>query len=315
MRVQPTEVDTSDQSTEVDTSDQPTEGDMSVQPTEVEGRAATFRLTYHNHSSAPAAVALTAQDRDEGLRFRCEPAEPVIVPAGSACSVMVHVVPKVREAVGVPHAYAIVFRALQVWPLRESNPDLVREARFTYVPPLSTRAPAMVPAWLRRLPLWTLPLPFVLLVLLLVLAASRTRASPTTQPPWPRPKVTSPTLALSRPSIGRFTLIHPHQGQPYELVWQTSQAQHVTLDGRPVAAGGAVVLQAPLHSALYRLVAMNGSRRATAHLHVVVDARTTDPRAFVLTAPDIARPHDGMAIRRHGFARRRQTAENRGLRV
>jgi hypothetical protein len=246
--------------------------DMSVQPTEVEGRAATFQLTYRNHSPEPITVALTAQDGDEGLRFRCEPAEPMIVPAGGVSSVLVHVVPKVREMVGVPHAYAIVLRALPVWSVRESNADLVREVRFTYVPLIPTPAPTMLPAWLRRLPVWTVPLPLVLLFLLLVLAASWTRASSTTQPTRPQPRVTSRTLALSRPSIRRFTLVHPHQGQPYELVWQTSEAQHVTLDGWPVSAHGAMVLQAPLHSALYRLEATNGSRRATAHLHVVVDS-------------------------------------------
>ena len=156
MPVQPTDTD-------MDMPVQPMDMDMFVQPTEVEGRTATFRLTYRNHSAAPISVALTAQDGEEGLGFRCEPAEPVIVPVGSASSVMVQVVPKVREMVGLPHAYAIVFRALQVWPVRESNRDLVREARFTYVPPIPTPAPAMLPAWLRRLPLWTLPLLLVLL--------------------------------------------------------------------------------------------------------------------------------------------------------
>jgi hypothetical protein len=185
----------------VDMSAQPAQVDMSVQPTEVEGRAATFGLTYRNHSPAPISVALAAQDGEERLRFRCEPAEPVIVPAGSASAVMVHVVPKVRETVGVPHEYAIVFRALQVWPVRESNPDLVREARFTYVPLIPTPATTMLPAWLRRLPLWTLPLPLVLLGLLLVLAAARTRASTTTQPTWPR----STHLHVVVDNVGRAT--------------------------------------------------------------------------------------------------------------
>jgi hypothetical protein len=48
-----------------------------------------------------------------------------------------------------------------------------------------------------------------------------------------------------------FTLVHRHQGWPYELVWQTSNATYVTLDGRPVAAPGAMALHAPLHSAMY----------------------------------------------------------------
>jgi hypothetical protein len=65
-------------------------------------------------------------------------------------------------------------------------------------------------------------------------------------------------------------------------------ATHVTLDGRSVSCCR-LVLHAPLHNATYRLVATNGSRRATAQLHVVVDARTTDTHAFVLTGPHIAR--------------------------
>jgi hypothetical protein len=84
-------------------------------------------------------------------------------------------------------------------------------------------------------------------------------------------------------------LVHRQRGQPYELVWQMSGgAAHATLDGRPVAARGSLVLPAPLHSATYRLVATNGTRRATASLHLVVDAPTTDAHAVVLTAPDIA---------------------------
>jgi hypothetical protein len=80
-------------------------------------------------------------------------------------------------------------------------------------------------------------------------------------------------------------------------VWQTSDVQTVTLDGRPVSTHGALVLPAPLHSATYRLVATNGARRATAYLHVVVDALTTDRHAFVLARPDIAT----FAVRRrHG---------------
>jgi hypothetical protein len=62
----------------------------------------------------------------------------------------------------------------------------------------------------------------------------------------------------------------------------------VTLDGRPVTARGSLVLQVPLHNATYRLAATTGARRATAHLHIVLEARTTDAHAVVLTTPDIA---------------------------
>jgi hypothetical protein len=99
-------------------------------------------------------------------------------------------------------------------------------------------------------------------------------------PGRPRALAQGHTMVLSRPSIRRFTLVHRRQGQPYELVWQTSDAQNVTLDGRPVSTHGALVLPAPLHSATYRLVATNGARRATAQLHVVVAALTTDRHAL-----------------------------------
>jgi hypothetical protein len=106
--------------------------------------------------------------------------------------------------------------------------------------------------------------------------------------PGPGARLLSRTWSPPMPSIRRFTVVHPHPGQPYELVWQTSAATSLTLDGRPVPAHGRVVLPAPLHSVTYRLVARNGARRATADLPVVVDARSTAPHAVVLTTPDIA---------------------------
>jgi hypothetical protein len=157
---------------------------------------------------------------------------------------------------------------------------------------------------LRRAPRWALLPPFVLLLLLLVLAGGRTLAIPAmktaftptpptrhlraTRPGRPQARVMAQTVFARLPSIRRYTLVHRRQGRPYELVWRTRAATHVTLNGRSVSCCR-LVLHAPLHSARYRLVATNGSRRATAQLHVVVDARTTDRHAFVLTTPDIAR--------------------------
>ena len=273
--------------------------DMDVQPTEVAGRAATFRLTYHNHSPAPVALALLAHASEEGVRFRPEPAEPVVVPGDRVGSVVVHVVPKVRPLVGVPQAYGIVFRALPLWTMPQGTVELVRAARFTYVPYVRLPALARAPVWVRRLPAWTGVLALVLLVLFLVLARGRSLATatrtavirtpappgamqavPPVPPGRPRAAAQGRTRGLSRPSIGRFTLVHRRQGQPYALVWQTSDVKTVTRDGRPVSAQSALVLPAPLHSATYRLVATNGARRATAQLHVVVDARTTDRHAL-----------------------------------
>jgi hypothetical protein len=169
--------------------------DMDVQPTEVAGRAATFRLTYHNHSPAPVALALLAHASEEGVRFRPEPAEPVVVPGDRVGSVVVHVVPKVRPLVGVPQAYGIVFRALPLWTMPQGTVELVREARFTYVPYVRLPALARAPVWVRRLPAWSGVLALVLLVLLLVLAGDRPLATATriaTRMSTPR-RATTPT--------------------------------------------------------------------------------------------------------------------------
>ncbi len=148
---------------------------LDVQPTHAVGRAATFRLTYRNLSPAPAALALRAEASEQGLRFRPEPAEPVIVPAGGSGSITVHVVPRVRETVGAPRDYGIVFRALQLGTMVEDNPSLVGQVRFTCVPRITIPALHALPAPLRRLPLWAFPLP-LLLPLLLFLAHDRMMA-------------------------------------------------------------------------------------------------------------------------------------------
>jgi hypothetical protein len=228
----------------------------------------------------------------------------VIVPAGGGGPVSVHVVPKVRKTIGDPHPYEIEFRGVQLGAEQETNPLLVRRARFVYVPRYSAR---YLPVWLRRAPGWALLLPFVLLLLLLLLlvfAGGRTLASPATRAAItamlptqqllaarsrrPQSRVLARRVVVSRPSIRRFTLVHTRQGRPYALVWQTRAVTHMTLNGRSVSCCR-LVLPARLHNATYRLVATNGSRRATAQLHVVVDARTTDTHAFVLTGPRIAR--------------------------
>src|SRR5437588_489683 len=43
--------------------------DMGVQPAEVEGREATFRITFVNRSHTPVPVRLAASDREDRLRF------------------------------------------------------------------------------------------------------------------------------------------------------------------------------------------------------------------------------------------------------
>jgi hypothetical protein len=274
---------------------------MDVAPPAVDGREARFRITYLNLSDAPVAVALVARDNEDALRFSTKPDTPVIVPAGGGGPVSVHVVPKERKTFGEPHPYEIEFRGVQLGAEQAPNPLLVRRARFVHVPRYTAR---YLPVFLRRAPRWALLPPFVLLLLLLVFAGGRSVAIPamktvftptphtrhlaSTRPRRPQARVLAQTVFAPRPSIRRFALVHRRQGRPYELVWRTRAATHLTLNGRSVSCCR-LVLHAPLHSVTYRLVATKGSRRTTARLHVVVDARTTDRHAFVLTTPHIAR--------------------------
>lgn len=111
-------------------------------------------------------------------------------------------------------------------------------------------------------------------------------------PQQPAPRVVSVHLPV--PVIRRFTLVHPRTGQPYALVWQTSHATTVTLDGQPRPANGRLVLRAPLHSATYRLVARSGDARATAQVRVVVPLSAGGTQVFTLMLPRII----GLAARR-----------------
>jgi hypothetical protein len=295
--------------------------DMDVQPTEAVGRTGIFHITFLNQMSWPVDVALSAHDAENGLRFRIEPENPVVVPAtGVAGPVTVRVAPRVQALLGEPHPYEIEFHGLELGSLQQNE----QRARFVYVPRYPARR---LPVWLRRAPGRAVLFPLVLLLLLLVVAGGRTVTRPATQPavtppaPAPRrsvvippaptptpsavtPPAPAPTWTISRvpptrppataqsfvpmPSIGRFTLVHRRRGQPYALVWQIRGAAHATLDGHPVAVRGRLVLRAPLHSATYRLVATTGARRATASLHLMVDGHTPDRHAVVLTTPDIA---------------------------
>jgi hypothetical protein len=85
---------------------------IDVRPTEVEGRAATFQVTYLNGTNFPAAIALTARDAEDRVRFRIEPEAPVIVPAGGTSAIMVHAVLRGRR--GASHPYEIELRGLKL---------------------------------------------------------------------------------------------------------------------------------------------------------------------------------------------------------
>jgi YVTN family beta-propeller protein len=132
---------------------------MDVQPAEVEGREATFHITFVNRSPTPTPVRLAIPDHEDRLRVRVEPEDTVIVPAGGAADpITVHVEPKGREAMGRAHPHQLEFRGLLLGSEHTINPYVVGRARFTYVA-------RRQPAWPRGLSRWAALLPLVVLVL------------------------------------------------------------------------------------------------------------------------------------------------------
>lgn len=95
-----------------------------------------------------------------------------------------------------------------------------------------------------------------------------TTAMLATLPPIPQPLAR--TVSLHLPSISLFTLRHPRDGQPYTLVWRTTNAASVTLNGAAVPSSGSMVPPLPLVSKRYLLVARNGNGQVTGQVRVVV---------------------------------------------
>ncbi len=86
-------------------------------------------------------------------------------------------------------------------------------------------------------------------------------------------RVAQGRVVAPSPSIDRFVIVHERVGQPYLLVWRTSRAATVTLNGARVGATGSMTLHAPLHSATYRLVASNNGGSATGDVRLVVSSQ------------------------------------------
>jgi hypothetical protein len=174
---------------------------MDVRPMEVRGRTAAFQVTYLNGTNAPAAIALTARDAEDRLRFRIEPEAPVVVPAGGTSAITVHAVLRGRR--GAPHPYEIELRGVNLGAPNEVNPALIRRERFTYAP---RHAWQQRPTWIRRTPLWAVLLPLVLLVPLLVFAAGRARL------PRPTTPATTPT------TVQTHRALHVRPARPQDAV-------------------------------------------------------------------------------------------------
>ena len=231
---------------------------MEVRPTRVEGRAATFRLAWQNGANAEAQVELDVRDAEEGLRVRIDPEGAVVVPAGDERHVEIRVRPERRETIGEPHPYQIEFRALRPGSSDLLEPGMVRQAQFTYLPPIRALA---LPAWLRRLPIWALLLLLLLLPLLALLAGNRAgphifaSAAP----------ATNAAAAAKLPKIARFTVQANPQG--VALAWAVAGAHTVRLNGHAVTSTGRQPLtQRDPRTLILEANGANGSTLQVLHL-------------------------------------------------
>ncbi len=95
-------------------------------------------------------------------------------------------------------------------------------------------------------------------------------------------------IVVRMPAIDRFDVAHQRAGQPYRLVWRTRDATTVTLNGQRVGTSGALILQSPVRSMVYRLVAGNADGQTTALIQVDVRPALAPPAgAVVLVTPRI----------------------------
>ena len=80
----------------------------------------------------------------------------------------------------------------------------------------------------------------------------------------------SQTLVLKLPTIPLFILRHPRAGRPYSLVWKTTNAVIITLNGVVVPPRGSQILRPPLSTKSYILVARNRNGQVTGRVLVIV---------------------------------------------
>ncbi len=224
---------------------------MDLSPTRARGRSATFAVTFHNRKEWPVTLELAAHDDDDSLLFRATPSGPVVVPGNSTVQIGVFVAPWQRRLIGPVRVHEIEFYGLQPSRENEVSPDLVRPALFAYTPPiLASWWPEQL---LRR---YILALASFMALLLLLLGwlivprlAKRSLLVNGAQPTataLPRVTATAPAAAATAsptlPAIKRFAVSVGRDGTA-TVVWKTSAATQVRLDGQAVAASGQITLQ------------------------------------------------------------------------
>jgi len=105
--------------------------------------------------------------------------------------------------------------------------------------------------------------------------------------PQQTPRQTVTRVVLCFPTIPRFALTHDSATDAYTLVWSTSGATGVTLNGSTVAASGSFTPPLPLQNGTYVLVASNQDGSTTARVNVVVQQVAPSARVYTIAAPRI----------------------------
>jgi len=236
---------------------------MDLTPPATRGRTGTFRVALLNQTPRPAAVSVVARDIEDVLRIWVDPEGPVIVPPGCESMVAVDVAPRAHAANRRQHPYEIEVRGVQLGREAEANPSLIRRARYTYTP---SYAPSWSPRALILAALVVLGL--ALLALAGIHAPRRATSSVATTPtPGSVGRVPGGVGTGQAPSIQRFALLTGSGRRSDELVWVTSNAAQVLLNGKIVGAFGGRVVPAAAHGAAYVLIARNGTSSVTRRVY------------------------------------------------
>jgi len=260
---------------------------MDVRPAIIRGRKASFHVTLLNQTLAPAAIALLARDVEDTLDIRIEPAGPVIVPSGCESLVTVRVAPRAGAAGNTIHSYLLELHGVQLGCEMDIDPSLLVQARFTY-------APRSAPSWVPRWPLRVLaPAGVVLFAVLLVAAVTGARALKdaargSMNAPAAVSTVSTAGGSAREPSIAAFEALPIRSGRSsgyeYNLIWATSNATRVLLNGQAAPADGSRLAPPLGYSKLYVLAAING-RKLIERQVIVPAALPPRPPAGASQAP------------------------------
>jgi len=248
---------------------------MAVRPANAHGRKGAFRVTLLNQTPTPAAVSLVAHDVEDALDVRIEPEGPVIVPPGCESLVSVRVALRPGQRGGPGRSYPLEFHGVQLGREGAADPSLLRQARFTYAPRFGGRAPR----WSRRILAVTAVAALALALLAFAGVRALRHAPNTTATPTVAPTAAGPVGVTALPAVERFTALTGQLGHQYVLVWRTSNATLVSLNGQAVVPSGSQTVSAPAAAKTYVLEARDRAGHVDSRTVTLIPTPTPAPAA------------------------------------